>query len=135
MPIPFLLSAIQSTPTGLRGPGGNMWKLPTPLPVLQHFFVVAKPRPLGHSPDFHEAEAKLQKKTQWHQIRPTFARLEHAKAAVLKSLNSTDAKRGYRHAIEFLLGHISVQTTERYLGCKQRIRSAVNDRIGIEPNP
>jgi site-specific recombinase XerD len=32
-------------------------------------------------------------------------------------------------------GHVSVQTTERYLGCKQRIRSAVNDRIGIEPNP
>jgi hypothetical protein len=31
--------------------------------------------------------------------------------------------------------HVSVQTTERYLGCKQRIRSAVNDRIGIEPNP
>ena len=30
---------------------------------------------------------------------------------------------------------ISVQTTERYLGCKQRIRSAVNDRIGIEPSP
>ena len=26
--------------------------------------------------------------------------LEHAKAAVLNSLNSTDAKRGYRHAIE-----------------------------------
>jgi hypothetical protein len=25
--------------------------------------------------------------------------LEHAKAAVLNSLNSTDAKRGYRHAI------------------------------------
>jgi site-specific recombinase XerD len=37
--------------------------------------------------------------------------------------------------IQFLLGHVSVQTTERYLGCKQRIRSAVNDRIGIEPNP
>ena len=26
-----------------------------------------------------------------------------------------------------------IQTTERYLGCKQRIRSAVNDQIGIEP--
>jgi hypothetical protein len=26
-----------------------------------------------------------------------------------------------------------VQTTERYLGCKQRIRDAVNDRIGIGP--
>jgi site-specific recombinase XerD len=34
--------------------------------------------------------------------------------------------------IQFLLGHVSIQTTERYLGCKQRIRSAVHDRIGIE---
>jgi hypothetical protein len=33
------------------------------------------------------------------------------------------------------LGHVSVQTTERYFGWEQRIRSAVNDRIGIEPNP
>ena len=37
--------------------------------------------------------------------------------------------------IQFLLGHVSVQTTERYLGCKQRIRGAVNDNIGIEPSP
>jgi hypothetical protein len=36
--------------------------------------------------------------------------------------------------IQFLLGHVSIQTTERYLGCKQRIRSAVNDQIGIEPS-
>ena len=35
--------------------------------------------------------------------------------------------------IQFLLGHVSVQTTERYLGCKQKFREAVNDRIGIEP--
>ncbi len=26
-----------------------------------------------------------------------------------------------------------VGTTERYLGCKQRFREAVNDRLGIEP--
>ena len=39
------------------------------------------------------------------------------------------------YRFQFLLGHVSVQTTERYLGYKQRIRSAVNDRIGIEPNP
>jgi hypothetical protein len=35
--------------------------------------------------------------------------------------------------IQFLLGHVSVQTTEKYLGCKQRLREAVNDQIGIEP--
>jgi hypothetical protein len=36
-----------------------------------------------------------------------------------------------RYRFQFLLGHVSVsvQTTERYLGCKQRIRSAVNDRM------
>jgi site-specific recombinase XerD len=35
--------------------------------------------------------------------------------------------------IQFLLGHVSVQTTERYIGCKQRLRNAVNDSIGLEP--
>jgi hypothetical protein len=33
--------------------------------------------------------------------------------------------------IQFLLGHASVQTTERYIGCKQNLREAVNDRFGI----
>jgi len=27
-----------------------------------------------------------------------------------------------------------VQTTEKYLGCKQRLKGAVNDQIGIEPH-
>jgi site-specific recombinase XerD len=57
-----------------------------------------------------------------HDLRRTCARLCHASGGELER-------------IQFLLGHVSVQTTERYLGCKQRIRSAVNDRIGIEPNP
>ena len=57
-----------------------------------------------------------------HDLRRTCARLCHASGGELEQ-------------IQFLLGHVSVQTTERYLGCKQRIRSAVNDRIGVEPNP
>jgi integrase len=35
--------------------------------------------------------------------------------------------------IQFLLGHVSIQTTERYLGCRQKLRIAVNDHLGIEP--
>ena len=57
-----------------------------------------------------------------HDLRRTCARLCHASGGELEQ-------------IQFLLGHVSVQTTERYIGCKQRIRSAVNDRIGIEPTP
>jgi len=40
---------------------------------------------------------------------------------------------GELEQIQFLLGHVSVQTTERYLGCKQRLQNAVNDQIGLEP--
>jgi site-specific recombinase XerD len=45
------------------------------------------------------------------------------------------ASGGELEQIQMLLGHVSIQTTERYLGSKQRIRLAVNDRIGIEPDP
>jgi hypothetical protein len=51
----------------------------------------------------------------------------------LFELASCHSSGGELEQIQFLLGHVSVQTTERYLGCKQRIQSAVNDRIGIEP--
>jgi integrase len=33
--------------------------------------------------------------------------------------------------IKFLLGHSSIQTTERYLGSEQDIAIAVNDSIGL----
>ncbi|HXW03912.1 MAG TPA: hypothetical protein VD833_01665 [Vicinamibacterales bacterium] len=36
--------------------------------------------------------------------------------------------------IQFLLGHVSIQTTKRYLGCKQKLRIAVNDRLRIQPD-
>ena len=35
---------------------------------------------------------------------------------------------------QFLLGHVSIQTSERYLGCKQKLRHVVNDKMGIEPS-
>ena len=56
-----------------------------------------------------------------HDLRRTCARLCHEAGGELEQ-------------IQFLLGHVSVQTTERYLGCQQRLRNAVNDRIGLEPS-
>jgi integrase len=55
-----------------------------------------------------------------HDLRRTCARLCHLAGGELDQ-------------IQFLLGHVSIQTTERYLGCKQKLRVAVNDRLGIEP--
>jgi site-specific recombinase XerD len=40
---------------------------------------------------------------------------------------------GELEQILFLLGHVSVQTTERYIGCRQHLRGAVTDKLGIEP--
>jgi integrase len=56
-----------------------------------------------------------------HDLRRTGARLCHLAGGELDQ-------------IRFLLGHVSIQTTERYLGCKQRLRCAVNDRLGLEPD-
>ena len=79
----------------------------------------------------------IAEKAVWHIVR------EYAAKAGIDKLAPHDlrrtcarlcyAARGELEQIQFLLGHVSIQTTERYLGCKQRIRSAVNDRIGIEP--
>jgi integrase len=78
-------------------------------------------------------------KAVWHIVKESARRIGVAKLAP-HDLRRTCARLchtsgGELEQIQFLLGHVSVQTTERYLGCKQRIRSAVNDRIGIEPNP
>ena len=56
-----------------------------------------------------------------HDLRRTCARLCHLAGGELDQ-------------IQFLLGHVSIQTTERYLGCKQKLRCPVNDRLGIEPD-
>ncbi len=30
------------------------------------------------------------------------------------------------------MGHVTAQTTERYLGCKQKLRQPVNDPLGLD---
>jgi site-specific recombinase XerD len=53
-----------------------------------------------------------------HDLRRTCAKLCHDSGGELEQ-------------IQFLLGHVSVQTTERYLGCKQNLGSPVNDRFQL----
>jgi site-specific recombinase XerD len=78
-------------------------------------------------------------KVVWHVVKEFAKKIGVAKLAP-HDLRRTCARHchaagGELEQIQFLLGHVSVQTTERYLACTQRIRSAVNDRIGIEPTP
>jgi site-specific recombinase XerD len=67
--------------------------------------------------------------------------LEHAKAAVLNSLSSTDAKRGYRHAIEefvdwycseprLALNRIVVLRYRSHLESRQLAPGTINLRLG-----
>jgi integrase len=74
----------------------------------------------------------------WHVVK------DCAKRAGIENFVPHDLRRylrppvrdaeGELDQIQFLLGHVSVETTEKYLGCQQRLHNAVNDRIGIEPN-
>jgi site-specific recombinase XerD len=52
-----------------------------------------------------------------HDLRRTCAKLCHVNGGELEQ-------------IQFLLGHASILTTERYLGCKQNLEEPVNDRFG-----
>jgi len=73
----------------------------------------------------------------WHVVKQYAAKLGLARIAPHDLRRSCarlcHAAGGEMEQIQFLLGHVSVQTTEKYLGSKQRLREAVNDRIGIEP--
>jgi integrase len=53
-----------------------------------------------------------------HDLRRTCAKLCHSGGGELEQ-------------IQFLLGHASVQTTERYLGCKQNLGHPENDRFTL----
>jgi site-specific recombinase XerD len=75
-------------------------------------------------------------KAIWHVVKTA------AKRSAIKDLAPHDLRRtcarlchiagGELEQIQFLLGHVSLQTTEQYLGCEQRINHAVNDKLGLE---
>ena len=73
----------------------------------------------------------------WYIVKDCASRAE-IKALAPHDLRRTCARPYYAaggelEQIQFLLGHASVQTTERYVGCKQDLSRAVNDRLPFAP--
>ena len=83
----------------------------------------------------HDKNAGVTANVVWYAVKRC------ARRAGIEKLAPQDLRRscarlchgcgGELEQIQFLLGHASVQTTERYIGCKQNFKQAVNDRFGI----
>ena len=81
-------------------------------------------------------EALSDEKAIWNLV------VKYAKATSLGKLSPHDLRRtcaklcrkagGDLEQIQFLLGHASIQTTERYLGTDQNLSTAVNDDLGLK---
>jgi len=83
-------------------------------------------------------DGRISEDTVWNVVRDYGARLGKAGFAP-HDLRRTCAKLcrvsgGDLEQIQLLLGHASVQTTERYLGTRQNLVQAVNDHLPVEPD-
>jgi integrase len=71
----------------------------------------------------------------WSVVEPSSKQIgiEHFGAHDLRRTcaKALPEERGDLEQIKFLLGHSSIQTTERYLGSEQEIAVAVNDNLGL----
>jgi hypothetical protein len=77
----------------------------------------------------HEAQTNFQKKTQQHQVRMRLLDLEHSKTAVLNSLTSQDAQRGYRHAIDEFVDWYCSHSIELSFCATDLISKLFNSRL------
>jgi site-specific recombinase XerD len=130
----------------LKGKGGHVRTVPIPDWVIVELNEWLRAAEIHRGKIFRKVtkmgriwDDSMTEKAVWHVVKECAKIIGVAKLAP-HDLRRTCAKLcqasgGELEQIQFLLGHVSVQTTERYLGSKQRIRSAVNDRIGIEPAP
>jgi integrase len=128
----------------LKGKAGHVRTVPVPGWVMEELRVWLNASGIDRGKVFRRVTKmgktlgeRMTEKAVWHVVKDSAKRIGLEKLAP-HDLRRTCARLchgagGELEQIQFLLGHVSIQTTERYLGCKQRIRSAVNDRIGIEP--
>jgi integrase len=129
----------------LVGKGGHVRTVPIPAWVKSTIDAWTAAAAITEGPVFrainkagHVWEDGMSPKVLWDVVRAAAARAGIDKLAP-HDMRRTCARLchlagGELDQIQFLLGHVSIQTTERYLGCKQKLRVAVNDRLGIEPD-
>jgi integrase len=129
----------------LKGKAGHVRTIPVPGWVMDELRVLLRAAGIDRGKIFRRVTKMgrilgegMTEKAVWHIVKDSAKRIGLEKLAP-HDLRRTCARLchasgGELEQIQFLLGHVSIQTTERYLGCKQRIRSAVNDQIGIEPS-
>jgi integrase len=129
----------------LVGKGGHVRTVPIPAWVKRHIDAWTVAAAVTHGTVFRAINKAgrvwgdgMSPKVLWDVVRAAAARAGIEKLAP-HDLRRTCARLchvagGELDQIQFLLGHVSIQTTERYLGCKQKLRIAVNDRLGIEPD-
>jgi integrase len=129
----------------LVGKGGHVRTVPIPTWVKSHVDAWTTAAAIAQGPVFRAINKAgrvwgdgMSPKVLWDVVRAAAARAGIDKLAP-HDLRRTCARLchlagGELDQIQFLLGHVSIQTTERYLGCKQKLRIAVNDRLGIEPD-
>ena len=129
----------------LIGKGGHVRTVPIPTWVKRHVDAWTAAVAITHGPLFRAINKAgrvwgdgMSPKVLWDVVRSAAARAGIDKLAPY-DLRRTCARLchlagGELDQIQFLLGHLSIQTTERHLGCKQKLRIAVNDRLGIEPD-
>ena len=130
----------------LVGKGGHMRTVPMPMWVkeaIDHWLLAAK---IDAGRVFRAVSRQgtpwgkgISENVIWYMVRRCAERtgMEHLAP---HDLRRTCAKLchsagGEIEQIQFLLGHASVLTTERYLGCKQNLEQPVNDRFGRLINP
>ena len=129
----------------LVGKGGHVRTVPIPTWVKHHVDAWTAAAAITHGSVFRAINKAgrvwgegMSPKVLWDIVRAAAARAGIDKLAP-HDLRRTCARLchlagGELDQIQFLLGHVSIQTTERYLGCKQKLRIAVNDCLGIEPD-
>lgn len=128
----------------LCGKGNRIRTVPVPAPVkarIDDWLLAARIsdgkifRPVNKGGRV-TGEAIADEKAVWQVV------LKYARETELGKLSPHDLRRtcaklcrkagGDLEQIQLLLGHASVQTTERYLGTEQNLAFAVNDALGLE---